>query len=139
LPDVGQCGSAPQVQRAREQFGDRLRISPFRRLAPCPREEAEFFDIGTTFELIPKMSSAEELASDTLTRCIQRQAGTQMEDVGLERSNRTARRAIAPQLLDERGNRDDPPGVQREQCEDLALLGRARRDIAGPQGCGQRS
>ena len=34
-----------------------------------------------------------------------------MEDVGLKRGSRTARRVVTPQLLDHGGDGDDPPGI----------------------------
>jgi hypothetical protein len=116
-----------------------LRISRLRRLAPRSREAAELLDIGTAFKLVTRVPRAEELANDALARRVHRQAAAQMEDVGLKRGSRTARRPVSPQLLDERGNFDDPPGVHCEQCENLALLSRVRRDSAVSQGCSQRA
>jgi hypothetical protein len=139
LPDIDQRGPSPQVQRTPQQLGDGLRISRLRRLAPGPREAAELLDVGMAFKLVPRVPRAEELASDTLARGIHRQAAAKMEDVGLKRRSRTSRRVVTPQLLDDGGNCDDPPGIQGEQRQNLALLGCVRRDGAGPQGCGQRA
>jgi hypothetical protein len=139
LPDIDQRGPTPQVQRTPQQLGDGLRISRLCRLAPGSREAAELLDIGAALKLIPGVPGTEELAGDALPCGVHRQAAAQVEDVGLERGSRAARRVVTPQLLDEGGNGDDPAGIQGEQRQDLALLGRVQRDGLGPRGCGQRA
>jgi hypothetical protein len=50
-----------------------------------------------------------------------------VQHVGLQRGGRAARGRVTPQFLSQRGDGDDPPGVEHEQGQDLTLLGRARR------------
>ncbi len=52
----------------------------------------------------------------------------QLQDVGLQGGADAARGAARPQFVDQGGHRDHPVGVQRQQREDLAGLGRGGRD-----------
>jgi hypothetical protein len=130
VADVGECGTAPQLQCAGEQ-GDP--VPWLGRLPGLCGEHAEAVDVeraGVEAQQVPRRLADHEIAPARML-----QGAPQLRDLGLQRVERVAGLLPAPQVLDEPldGHRaalvDEEVGQQRA---DLPLRHPHRLAVVGP-------
>ena len=131
--EVGEGGSAPQVQSRSHHRGSLVRLAGLDPASPVldqPFEPAGVDGIGLDVELVSGRPCGDQA---TTGEGLERLA--ELGDVDLDRMQGRPRRAIAPEHVDQPIRRDDLAGMHQEDREDGPLLRRAQLGTRSVGAC----